>query len=371
MSLKNNTIKTYETSLEKMKNMKIDLDNVDVDVLIGIFDSHNIPLSTQNSYLSAFQWYNKNNNKSNKIIDDVSAKIRLIRERKMKEYKKNKFSQKEETKYIPWEKVKEIYNDLKCKAYTGDDLRTNQDFLLLSFYMHHPPRRATDYQNMYFDVIDISKDKQKILWMNKESIAKYEKEDVVDEKGKPFEEKILEKTNKNYYMKNGNMSFFIFDDYKTYDVYGRQIVEVNRDLDDIIKRHITIYGIALESKLLDLSYENYLKRLNNIFYSYTNKIISIDMLRHIYVNKMIEDTKLCDTDRQKIARLMGHSNDTQKIYRKIAPSEYTEFEITPENYTNKKIYKKYATDEERNEARKHSKKEWYEANKKKVKHITI
>ena len=365
MSLKNNTIKTYNLSLEKMISLGIDLNNIDIEKLIEIFNKHNIPLTSQNSYLSALQWYNKNNNKNNELTNAISTKIRLIRQTVTKEYKENRLSKKEEVKYIPWIKVEEIYNNLKIKAYSENDIRLNQDLLLLSYYVLHPPRRAIDYQNMYFDVVDISKEKNKIIWMNDASIEKYAKtKDIIDEKGKLFEEKNFRGTGKNYYMRNGGLSFFIFDDYKTASIYGRQIIEVSSKLDLILLRHIRLFGVSVGSQLLNLSYENYLKRLCSIFEVYCDRTISIDMIRHIYVSKLFDDNSTSDLEKQRISRLMGHSEETQKLYRKLVP-KVEEIELLEVDGIIKKTYKKHNTEDERMSSIKESKKAWYKANKKK------
>ncbi|QKF94886.1 hypothetical protein QKU48_gp1428 [Fadolivirus algeromassiliense] len=359
MSTKDNTVNTYKRSLLKLKKMGIDLNNYEINDLIELFNKNNIPLTSQNAYLSSIQWYHKNYDKDEIKMSKVSGKIREIREIISFKYSQNKLSNKEKDKYVQFETIKKIFNDLKEKAENSLDKRINDDFLLLSLYVLHPPRR-TDYQNMYIEKINITDDIDKVIWTNKDTVSKNKL--LLKQKEKHIDKNRIIK---NYYTQIGDKSYFIFDDFKTYNIYGRQIIEVNNVLDKIIKRYIDINKLKNGNKLIDLSYENYLKRLSDIFMTYVEKNISIDMLRHIYVN-YITDMKLNENNKKIISKLMAHSILTQTIYRKNINDDIANIEIDLGKYTEKKSYRKYASDDERKEARKEAKRLWYEKNKEKI-----
>ena len=371
--LKNNTIKTYERSLIKLQNLGIDIQNFTIKKLENIFKRNNIPLNTQNIYINALLWYcNKNNVDDTDKLEELKKKIHTIQYETNRQYLTNELNIKEKEKYIPWEIVLKIYSKLDKDREIFDDPRLEVDYLLLSLYVYHAPRR-TDYADMYYDDVKIPRDKKRILWTNKDSINKYGN----DYKIKNFNEKIS-LGHKNYYVRQRDRSYFVFENYKTMGTYGRQVIEVNNKLDEIIKKYIKDNKIKKGGKLLDLNNNDISRRLTAIFNRYINKNISVDMLRHIYVSYMYDTEKL-KNEKEKfiLANKMGHSIDTQSLYKKIVNSNETDGEIKlNKNYDIKKMpqkaenrpehYQKHETIEEKEEAKRKSRREWYEKNKEKV-----
>lgn len=340
MSLSIRTVKTYETLLTRLEKMGIDINNIIVTDLMKLFDDKKIPLSSQKTYLSAIQWNNKRNNINANSIKSISDQIFILGNKINAQYDKNIYSEKEIEKYISWKTIEKIYDALKKIAYFGDNYIINQDFLLLSLYVLQPPRRALDYQNMYVNIVNISCECDKIIWTNDESIKKYS-----GWKNKcECKDKIQMITQKNHYMENGNTSFFIFDDYKTFPSFGRQIIEVNIELNEIIKRYITLFGLKLGDKLINLEYNNYFKRLAEIFQLFVGKNISVDMIRHIYISDVVLKSKINDETRKLYAKLMAHSDGMQRIYRKEITFDDNNINLDINRYLEKRKYTEYNPD---------------------------
>jgi len=363
------SIKTYVVSLAKLKKIEIDIDNINIDELIATFNKMNMPITSQNSYLSALLWYYRKNKKDEDTIKKISEKIREIRGEISDDYEENEFSKKEKEKYVKWDIILNIYDDLKNKVKNNSDKRINEDFLILSLYILHPPRRA-DYQNMYIDDVIITDNKSKILWINDGNLFKNNYKYKINKKDE-IEKQKQDRVFKNYYVQKEDKSFFVFDDYKTFPIYGRQIIEVQTTLDNIIKDFIKKNNLKKGDKLINLSYTNYIKRLNEIFISYIKKSISVSMLRHTYIIYLLNNNLLKEREKKKLSSLMAHSVKTQSIYRKDIQEEYDvdEVEIDYDEYDNKKKYGKYTkyeNDEERKKQRQKDKKLWYEKNKEKL-----
>lgn len=362
-TLEQRSIDTYNTSLLKIKELGIDIDNFTVNGILVLFNEKKIPITSQNSYLTALIWYYKKNKKGEDIIKKLSESIKVMRSKINKTYNENKFSQKEIEKFANWNTIVKIYEDLKSKAVNSSDKRVHEDLLLISLYVLHPPRRA-DYSNMYIINKKIDIPAQKILWTSKVNIDKYNNLYEPNTK-EEREDQVKSRTYKNYYIFNRNKGYFVFDDYKTFKIYGKQVIEVIPDLNGIIKNYIKINNLKNGDKLINLEYDNYMKRLNYIFESYIKKSISVSMLRHIFISHILNtNNPPNNNERLRISRLMAHSIITQSIYRK-EELNVPEIEIDKKNYENIKKYNKYETDEERKEARKAAKRRWYYEHKKK------
>lgn len=169
---------------------------------------------------------------------------------------------------------------------------------------------------MYIEDNDFAPTKRnKIIWSNEDNMEKYGL-GYISNTQKEIDEQIKNKTNKNYYIKNEKTSLFKFGDYKTFKYYGVQTIEVRNPLKNVIDRHIKMQKLKKGDKLLNLSYSNYLKRLTNIFMQYSNKSISIDMLRHIYINYILSKN-FSDNTLKYFSIMMGHNTKSQAMYRKI------------------------------------------------------
>lgn len=357
-NLETRTLATYNNGLNKIKELGINIDNIVIDDLLTLFKEKNIPLASQNLYLSSINWHLKKNVKNEEIIKKISKEINVIRKKIDTKYKENKYSDKEIENCTSWNTIVEIYEDLKKKFNTNNDKKTYDDLILLSLYILHPPRR-TDYYNMYINNIELKISPKKILWTSNENVKKYGKMYSPNTEDEIFKQ-ISERTYKNYYISTKYGGFFIFDDYKTFKNHGKQVVEVLPELDEIITKYIEINNLKEGDKLFDLEWHNYTYRLKNIFKKYINKSISVNMIRHIFISNILNtSTPPSDNERIKISYLMGHSMESQMMYRK----ENNNIGKDIINSNNYKVQNKYKTDEDRKEGKKYIRRKSYHKNK--------
>jgi len=191
-------------------------------------------------------------------------------------------TEKEKKNWVSQEELKRVYNNLYKDAYhlfnrdnlTKNELMRLQNLVTLSLYTLIPPRRLLDYTLMKLRNYDESKD--------------------------------------NYM---GKKKFF-FNNYKTDKSYGKQTIDINTKLYNIIKKwekkHNNDYllfsdnGKPLQPSQLTL-------RLNKLF----GKRVSVNALRHSFITEDVLEAMPEIRKLEKTAREMGHSLDSQILYKKI------------------------------------------------------
>ena len=196
------------------------------------------------------------------------------------EYKEQKMNQKQKDNWISTEEIKEIQNTLSINA----NLMLNKkkilnenvmmEFLLVSFLsgVFLPPRRSLDYSELKIRNYNVDID--------------------------------------NYY--KGNK--FYFNKYKTVKTYGLQVVEVPKQLNDLLKKWVKINErdyMLYSSNGNKINPPQITRILNKVF----EKKISTSMLRHIYLTdtyKNVPEIKKMED----LASNMGHSVSTAMEYIK-------------------------------------------------------
>ena len=356
---------TNENNLKRI-NKLIDIDSNLDDILFKIKDN-DIPYSTQNSYLTALSWYYKKNDKSETEIKKIGREISDVIKKIQKQYNENMLSDREIKLYTTWNVIKKIHNILSNKI---DNNYIYADYVLLSLYVLHPPRRR-DYSELFYSNIDIPNDSKSIIWNNTDSLKTHTEE--------PYKKNTnISLTDKNYYVRNKDISYFVFDNYKTSHIYGRQIIEVNNELKKIIDDFIDKQNIKHGTKILEMKDYNITDRLANIFYKYIGKKISISMLRHIYISYALDSLKMNENEKTLLSMKMAHSKGTQSIYKKIV-KDSIEKNIEAEDMkklnlieTGKKIVNnknKYNNDEDRKKAILETKRKYYYQKKLKLQQL--
>jgi integrase len=373
VNLSENTIKTYRLSINKLKKLNLDINNVTVETLRLIFEENHIPLNTQNTYLNSLLWYYK--------IEKIKEDYELIEFYKEvhenqflinNEYEKNELSIREKENFVSWYTILNVYDKLKKDFYSNNDKRLHLEYLILSFFIYHPPRRS-DYVHLYIEDTNLPTDMRRILWTNKSNTDNYGNDykinDFVSKEEKNNVKQLLGK--KNYYMQTNNSAYFIFENYKTQNIYGKQVIEVNDELNEIIKNYIKLNNLKKGDKLINLNENGFLRMLAAIFSRYLNKKISVSMLRHIYITHA-HATKMLNTDGDKkiLSNKMAHSVKTQSMYKKNVDEYIIKGTDEVENInkvSNKPLkYNKFTNPKEKHAARLEAKREWYEKNKEKV-----
>lgn len=198
----------------------------------------------------------------------------------------DEYNDKQKENLMTRDEIENIRKNL-IKGITNFTTKLNYDLLLdyvvLSLYTLQPPRRNEYWSMKIVNSLDKIKD------------------------------------NENYLLWSPKKKMFIFQDYKTVKKYGKEIVEINKDLQDVIRLYLQYRNkIALEDndyflvKYGNLEFENsndITRRLNKVL----GKRVGASMLRHIYLTekygKVIKEMS-------KDAEFMAHSVDMQKDYIK-------------------------------------------------------
>ena len=64
-----------------------------------------------------------------------------------------------------------------------------------------------------------------------------------------------------------------------------------------------------------------------IFMTYKNKALSVNILRHSYINHIFENGVISNEKRKDIANKMGHTNETQYGYLMLEPLIYHHLQL--------------------------------------------
>ena len=213
-------------------------------------------------------------------IQEYQSVMNTIMKKVNDDYKNQKMNEKQKDNWISINEIKEKYNALSVDA----NLMLNKkkilnenvmmEFLLMSFLsgVIMPPRRILDYSEMKIRSFDTKTD--------------------------------------NYY--KGNK--FYFNKYKTVKTYGLQVLEVPKELNNILKKWIKINTndyMIYSSNGHKISCPQITRILNKVF----EKKISTSMLRHIYLTNIYKDVPRLN-QMEHLADEMGHSVSTAMEYIK-------------------------------------------------------
>lgn len=204
-----------------------------------------------------------------------------------KEISKQVKTDTQEENWVTQEELKNLYDTLKKSTniiYKKEhkninDLQIIQNFIILAIFTLIPPRRSMDFVNF------------KIKNINKET-------DNFMEKGK-----------------------FIFNSYKTAKTYGQQIVNIPKELSNIINKWINVNPtefLLFDNNFNQLSSVKLNQRFNKLF---NGKKIAINALRHSYLTEKYADDNIEMNNIKKNINndmtKMGSSSDMAETYIKI------------------------------------------------------
>jgi integrase len=278
--LSESSIKTYVSTLFNLyKNLNLNKSSLTTlafyndatPILEYLLDK---PPKSRKSILSALYILTNNIKYREKMIEDC----KVVNEN----YKNQKKNTKEKENWIDIDEIKSKYTNLlsKVKAMFSKtmvgDYTTIMDYFLLAFLggvSGLAPRRSLDYVLLKINNYDKTKD--------------------------------------NYY-KAGKL---YFNRYKTSDKYGLQILDVPKEVNNIIKKWLKINKgdyMLFSTNKNPLSSSQISRMLNKIF---DGKSISVDMLRHIYLTDLYKHVPSIK-DMEKTAQDMAHSLETAMTYVK-------------------------------------------------------
>ncbi len=174
-------------------------------------------------------------------------------------------------------KIIENYDNNKL-----NDIKNIEDKLIYSLYTLIPPRRL-EYSNM--KIINIT-----------------ELDNINDEY--------------NYIILNKIPEYFIFNNYKTKNIFGQQKILIPKILQEIIEEYLLYKNKKDGDKLLDMTSNVLGKKIGNIFKKIYNENITLRWLRISYATQM-RKKQLTNNELKIISEKMGHSLLTNSRYNKI------------------------------------------------------
>ncbi len=307
--LKKSTIAIYDLKIKKLleNNIIINPLTLSVDELCEtITMKFKIVSETLKTYLSAIVYYSRINNINLGKLPEICNRIKSIYTSCENNYRSNTMSLKEVEKFITWDNVILIHNELATQYNLNkSNVQLHTYYLILSYYVYMPPRRILDYSNLYYDntqELDISR------------LVKFD--GPIPNNKSPLVRPIDEK---NYYTQKDGKGYFIFNNYKTNDNYSSQYFEIHPELHNILQNYITQNNTEMGSSITNYEQSNFSGKIENIFKCYADKTLGASSLRHIYIIHQKDSGKLkTGIIQDKTAFMMAHSvNDQQNYYKTI------------------------------------------------------
>jgi hypothetical protein len=186
--------------------------------------------------------------------------------------------------WIEGDGINTLYSELKQdaeslykkKTHTSADLQQIQNFIMVSLLggIYIPPRRSKDYVD--FKIKNIDKEKDNYLDKNK----------------------------------------MVFNSYKTAKTYGRQDIEVPKQLKSILTKWYKINPteyLLFDSNMNQLSSVKLNQRFNKMF----GKNISVNALRHSFLTEKYKDVSLQNKKLETDMQDMGSSSNMASTYIKL------------------------------------------------------
>jgi integrase len=293
--LKDSSIKLYIRNLEKLSDEKFNNFNF-LKKTDNIMEKINkLSDNTKRAYLIGIVSTLKHYNEYAKLYKIYYKKLMDLVEKIKEDNKENKASDKQKENWIEWKDVEdkiiklteEVEDIANKKNITYNDYNDILKLVVLGLYYYLPPRRNTDYSNMY--------------------VIKNKKNATDDDK--------------NYIVIDSKNPEFIFNNYKTNKKYGRQTFKIPDKLMDIINIYLKYHPekknnkdeinflVSSNGKPFKDSVNSITRILNSIF----EKNIGSSMLRHIYLSSKYNNVS---NEQKEDANAMAHSIDTQKEYIK-------------------------------------------------------
>ena len=255
-------------------------DNILINFLFNKYSNYN----TIKTYLIPFSILTSNI-KYYKEDTDIYNKIANIIININKDYE-NKI----DDNFVNNNDISKIIGDFTEKILYNKSKLLDNDYEKLIFFLYTliPPRRL-EYSNM---IIKINNDK--------------------------FNEEIYNNLDidHNYIIINNNKSYFIFNNYKTSEYFGKQEFDIQLNLYKYIKNYIKKYKKKNDDYLFSLTSNKLGIEINRIFKKIYNENITLRWIRISYTT-YIRKKNLTNNELKKISEKMAHSIVTNSRYNKI------------------------------------------------------
>jgi hypothetical protein len=308
-NLKPNTIKQYETHLNKLKKI-FESDNWD---FLSDPEKVNEALKDK-AYTSRRNSFNaiivllmalNHDDKYNELIEKYDKMRNELNSKYDEEMSSGKISEKQKNNFVEYEKVEEMIktmeNEIKSQGLKKKENLTGKEKELLMVYTLYNMLIRIPTRNDMAGQSLISK-------------TAYNK--LSDE----------EKKNNNYLVKEKGKMFGVYNEYKTSKKYGEKKIDIPKDLEKILNMYINKTGKKMGDVLFTSSTGNPLSRnmisqlLMKTSKKYLNASVSTTLMRKIVASHHFgadsEFGKL-KQKQQELADKMGHDSATMdKVYIK-------------------------------------------------------
>jgi len=298
-NLKDNSIKQYETHLNKLKKL-FDTDTFDFlsnpdEVMEKISGNHYLSQrNTLNAIIILLLALNQDN-KYDELIEKYQKKRDKLNDKYLEDNANGKISETQKNNFVELNEIKSMVskmeNEIKEKGLkkketlTGKEKELMMVYTIFSMLMRYPVR--LDFSGMKL----ISKTMYNKLKEDDKKLGNY----LINEKGKLT---------------------MVMNEYKTSKKYGEKNIPVDKDIEKLIRSYIKSLGIKNGDVLFTSSTGKELSRnalsqlLTKTSKKHLGKSISTTMMRKIVVSDKFGDVK---KEQAELANIMGHDVGTQNL----------------------------------------------------------
>jgi integrase len=298
-NLKANSIKQYETHLNKLKKL-FDSDNFDFlsnpkDVIEKLEDKHYTSKRNTLNAVIIFLMALNHDEKYNDLINSYQKIRDELNDKYVEDQQSGKISSKQKDNFVELNEImsmidtmrKEIVKqNLKNKeTLTGKEKELIMVFTIFSFLVEYPLRN----------------DLSGMKYISKTDYNKLTEDD---------------KKEGNFLVKNKNKLMMILNQYKTSKKYGEKVIEINPEISKVLRMYIRLTDKKIGDVLFTNSKDNAISRngisqlLIKTSKKYLGKNISTTMMRKIVVSDKFADVK---EEQKELANIMGHDVGTQNL----------------------------------------------------------
>tara|TARA_R110001632_G_scaffold167721_4_gene286268 strand:- start:43 stop:1002 length:960 start_codon:yes stop_codon:yes gene_type:complete len=306
-TIKENSLRAYLISLKKLNNNK-EIESLDylkdTSNIVEKINNFKIALSTKRNYYGAILvalGTRSDDYENDKLMLFYKEKLQIINDEYNADINEHRKTKKQEEN---WASLKELAiirnkfkNHIRKEKYREKTQLTYEErnhltyYLVISLYTLIEPVRL-DYAPMSI-VTDLADDDNETNFL---------------------------------YIKSRTIKKFILNEYKTFNKYGKKIIDIPPELNSVINLYLKFHSVnnsfLMNFKNEPLKSTELTLLIPKAFSQYTDKHITLNLLRHIYCTEKIE---LKDPEQLaqevKIASNMCHSLAIQQKYIKINPHQ--------------------------------------------------
>ena len=311
-NLKESSIKTYITSINKIKKKINDDSNVtnldflkDIDKIIKVIDDENKITNKKNLITSVLVLMQLDNKSNKKNIELLNEKLKKLSEEYLATLKEQKKTETQEKNWINYKDIIKIINtitkNIKEMKLSEKNELNNKEFDKLQQYLILRSYLSFQLRNDYADM----------------KIIKKKEYDKINSK---------EKNLNNYLVifPNKQKKFYI-NNFKNVDSLGSKILDIDKKLNNIINLWLKFnksgWYLVKKDRKNPMNPNNITKYLNKIFKNYADgKKISSSMLRHIIISHKLKNApslKEKEKQEEEVKKKFMHSDLMHNLYRKI------------------------------------------------------